>query len=146
MKKNYSMFLALVLIAAITVSGCKKSSSKSKTQYLTQGTWKIDDAGLDAARNGTVQFSQLDECMEDNVITINANGNGSVSEGADVCDGEEATSTFTWAFSGDEKTVTIGIDAIGEVKIYSLNDTEMKVYKETELAGQPVWALIILKH
>ncbi len=145
------MFLTLCLFAGFVLIGCKKNSgpSKTKMELLTQLNWKMIAAGADLDENNQVDagFDFLEDCQKDNILTFNTNGTGTAVEGADVCDGEDATSTFLWSFQNNETVVHIEIDEIGDVTITSLTDSELKAYKMIDVGGGIMKrGLFVLKH
>jgi hypothetical protein len=148
MKKNYLVFVSLAVICIFATTACKKSSSgKSKTEIVTTGTWKFDDMGADMNKDGSIDLSDIDECMEDNTVTFSANGSGSTNEGADICDGSNQTDSWTWSFKNNESVISIDIEELGDVTLLTLTDTELKGYKEIDnpFGSGTIWAVVKLK-
>lgn len=99
--KKHVFTLILVAAAFITPgTGCKKDKEapKTKTQLLTQASWKFSSAsasGTDITNNAAIA------CIKDDVITFNSNLNGTISEGSIVCSPTTA-GNFTWSFQSGE--------------------------------------------
>lgn len=146
-----------ILAASFFILSCKKdsSSSNSKTQQITSSDWKYDTGGIgDASGNILVSFTTLGivpNCSLDNTIHFNSNGNGTVSENADVCTGAPPSTPFTWSFSGNETVLNISGSAIagigGSFKIKTLSATQLSLLKDTTVTGYgSVTAIVNLKH
>lgn len=110
MKKKFYYFLVLIAANFFIYSSCHKSDytappAKTKTELLTQGTWKFSSA----TANGTDISNQappFDACRKDNIITFTAAGGGNVNEGPTSCSPPEGT-TFTWNFTTNETILHI---------------------------------------
>lgn len=97
-KQLYTLLLSAVLIAGTT--GCQKDSvaPKTKTQLLTQASWKFSTAsasGTDITNNPAIT------CIKDDVITFTTSNTGTITEGTVVCSPTTAGS-FTWNFVSSE--------------------------------------------
>jgi hypothetical protein len=99
MQKQY---FTLVLIAAAFITagtGCQKDAApKTKTQLLTQASWKFSTAsasGTDITNNAAIA------CIKDDVITFTSSNTGTITEGTIVCSPTTAGS-FTWSFLSGE--------------------------------------------
>lgn len=96
-------FFSLLLVAAAFMTigtGCKKDKapSKTKTQLLTQASWKFSSAtaaGTDISSNPAIA------CIKDDVITFTAGLSGTITEGTVVCNPTTA-GNFTWVFLSSE--------------------------------------------
>jgi hypothetical protein len=128
-------FFALILVAAafITIgTGCKKdkAASKTKTQLLTQASWKFSSATV---LGGDVSNSPLIACIKDDLITFNSNGSGTINEGLIVCNPTTAVS-FTWSFQDSESKLVMSSGLIpagsGGFTIQSLTETTLKLYQD----------------
>lgn len=133
------MSIVLCLLAVLALTGCKKNSSngtsKTKTQLLTQASWKMTAIGPDVNQDGQIETNQIEDCQKDNILTFSTNGTGTAVEGANVCAGEDATSSFAWNFKNNETVVHIDIEILGDVNIITLNETELKGYKDVPIGG-----------
>lgn len=148
----------LILAICFCIVSCKKNSDSSggdKTQILTSADWKYDNGGI-GDNNGNVLFDFstmgfIDDCLLDNTIRFNSNGNGTVSENADVCSGVPATSAFAWNFSSNESILNVSGGAVaglgGSFKIKTLSNTKLTLLKDTTITGfGSVTAVFNLKH
>lgn len=91
----------LILFAMVAIQACKKSSSssKSKTELLTQTSWKFSAATV----NGNDASNYIDACQKDNIYTFVSNGSGNVDEGPTKCNsGDPQTIPFTWNLATNE--------------------------------------------
>jgi len=148
--------IILAALTLIAVGGCKKGSGpKSNTQLLTQSTWKFDNAALDVDRNGTpdspVPPGFLQSCDTDNTLTFKSDNTGVVDEGATKCDPASPQSApFTWTFKDNDQTITFGGVSFGgltgDVKVKTLNDTQLELHKEVTFLGTAVNVIVYFKH
>jgi hypothetical protein len=146
----WALAFSLLIIAALS---CKKSSgsSKSHTTYLTQSSWKIQSLGVDANKDGTVDYditSSLPACQLDNIYTFKSDGTGTTDEGATKCNSTDPQTTpFTWAFKSNE-TILSGNFGIsnGDANIATLNDTNFVLWRDSTYSGNPVRIYLTLKH
>ncbi len=98
-----STLLLLVLTVSVCFSACKKEKAKTRTELLTQTSWKFDKAM--ATGYGDVS-SQINACFKDNIITFVSNGTGTVTEEAVVCSPSTA-GNFTWEFQANETSLLV---------------------------------------
>ena len=148
-----------LILAAFTIvlfTACKKGGgAKSKTDLLTQSTWKFDNAALDVDRNGTpdspVPPGFLQSCDTDNTLTFRSDNTGVVDEGATKCNPTgPQTISFTWTFKDNEQTITLSNVAFGglngDVKVKNLNDTQLEMHKDVNVLGTAVNVIVYFKH
>jgi hypothetical protein len=128
MINKISLFL-LVLVVAF--SGCKKDSesSLSKTDMLTGTTWKLSKFSVVApGTTVTVDYtSLLPSCLKDNVTNFSKDKKYTVKEGATKCSTSDTdlVEEGTWAFSSDEKKLTMTTDGVAdEFTIKSLSSSQ----------------------
>jgi len=146
--KGLSVFTMLILI---TLSSCKKeetTTTKSATDYLTAGNWKVTGITANPGINtGTEVITDiysllLDDCDKDDLTIFNANGTITDDQGAVKCDPEsdQTTTDGTWALSGNDTALTLSYPADGGpvvMTIVTLNGTNLVVtYQVTEDFGQ----------
>ncbi|HYC28565.1 MAG TPA: lipocalin family protein [Chitinophagaceae bacterium] len=144
----------LLLIASL--AACKKGGgAKSKTELLTQSTWRFDNAALDVDGNGTpdspVPPGFLQSCDTDNTLTFKSDNTGVVDEGATRCDpAGPQTIPFTWTFKDNEQSITLSNVAFGglngDVTLKTLNDTQLELHKDINVLGTAVNVIVYLKH
>jgi hypothetical protein len=154
-KKLRMKFTLFIIAICIFVLSCKKdSSSNDKTTQLTSADWKYDTGGIGDA-NGNILFDfnttgAIPACSLDNTIRFNSNGNGVVSENANVCTGAPATTAFTWSLSSDQSILNVSGGAVaglgGSFKIKTLSGTRLSLLKDTSYLGTSVTAIVNLKH
>ena len=150
---KYTLFLLVLFFFA---TSCKKdsNSSTSKTDQITSADWKYDNGGIgDANGNIIINFSTIGTiptCSLDNTIHFSSNGTGSVSEGANVCSGAPATTSFTWNFSSNETVLNLSGGAVagigGSFKIKTLSSTQLSLLKDTTYMGSSATVIVDLKH
>jgi hypothetical protein len=148
--KKLLLPVTLFSLTVLMLGACKKSSSKSKTELLTQAGWKINAVGIDYNMNGTIDNgeSQEEDCQVDNTYTFKTDGSAIVDEGSDVCSGELQTSGFDWSFKSNETIINADNDNFnGDFIISSLTDSEFKAYQDYDLGGgSTMRILVIFKH
>src|SRR2546423_4943401 len=120
--------LWIVPVIAITTSvffiDCKKKKEhiKTKTELLTQTSWKFDKA----TASGVDISTQIPACMKDNVTTFVSNGTGTINESTNVCSPTTA-GNFTWSFQNNETTLNLSVPLFpggsGNFTVVTLNET-----------------------
>jgi hypothetical protein len=140
--------LLYLLPALFLVIGCDDDddddtpSGSTKTQALTQSSWKFESAGPDVDKNGVMDSDQsalvVSACARDNTFKFEANGTGTANEGVTPCPNSPGqTIPFTWAFASNETALTISGNAVlgygGQYKIVTLTDTKLSLSKDTTL-------------
>ena len=98
----FTQSFRLVTISAITLflfSTCGKDVKvKTKTDLITQSSWKFDRAT--AVGLGDIS-SQVPACIKDNIYVFASNGTGTINESANVC-APSSAGVFTWSFQNNE--------------------------------------------
>jgi hypothetical protein len=150
--------LILSCIGLIANTGCSKDDSASgetKTELITKSSWKYENAGGDIDKNGTIDMpppaSLLQPCITDNFLVLNADGTGTIDEGATKCDPTlQQTTSASWSFSNNETVLNLSGNGLwgisGQFKIVTLNSTQLHLSKDTTISGIPLALLIQLKH
>lgn len=97
-KQLFTLALAAIFLTGNT--GCQKDAAapKTKTQLLTQASWKFSTAsasGTDITNNAAIA------CIKDDVITFTTSNTGTITEGTVICSPTTAGS-FTWNFVSGE--------------------------------------------
>jgi hypothetical protein len=148
--KRLNLIITLSLLATIFLGSCSKSSddstSKTKTELITQSSWRFDHAtaaGFDVS-------SQIPSCFKDNVVTFSSSNTGSVSEGTDVCSPSYA-GNFTWAFQSNESMLHLSASLFsggsGDFTIVSLTETNLVISQQMTIAPYPATTVeITFKH
>ena len=101
---NKLIFGLLSLSLFISCGKDNDTPGKTKTDLLCQANWKFSAATV----GGSDVSSQIQPCYKDNIIKFNANGAGTVDEGATICTaGNPQTYTLTWSFLSGETQLKI---------------------------------------
>lgn len=125
--------LILIAGAIITVgTGCKKDEAdpKTKTELLTQASWKFSTAsasGTDISSNAAIA------CIKDDVITFTSSTAGTITEGSIVCNPTTA-GNFTWTLLTSETQLQMssGIYPAGSglFTITALTETSLTITQD----------------
>jgi len=152
MKRKIHFIIPAFLSFFVLAVSCKKSSpdtpaEKTKTELITQSTWKFDNAKV----GGSDVSALLDACDKDNTVTFSSNGSGIVDEGASQCDpSDPATVDFTWIFENNETTLFASAPLFpggnGNFTIISLSSTQLVLSQNIDISGSTQNAIITLKH
>lgn len=147
MQKLFFKFLPVLLMVSAGLVSCSKGSkAKTKTELLTQASWKFDKAV--AVGIGDIS-SQVQACLKDNIITFQSNGNGSVDESTNVCTPSTAGS-FTWSFQSNETVLQVSTTLFGgsgTFDIVSLTETNFVLSQVMTFPPLPAMTVeITLKH
>ncbi|MGZ8511011.1 MAG: lipocalin family protein [Chitinophagaceae bacterium] len=146
--------LLLVMTGAITFQACKKDkkdSTKTKTELITTGTWKITaqtvNPALDWDGDGDVEtnlFDDTEACLKDNFITFKTNATAEENEGATKCDPlDDQIYNMSWNFTDNETKIEIDGD---EYTLAELTASTLKIsYTEVD-AGVTYTFVITLGH
>lgn len=131
MKKQFLVLTGIFAALLFTIASCGDKNDtppKTKTQLLTQGSWKFKTAAV-----GASDFSSaLQSCQKDNILTFSTNGSGNVNEGASKCSGSDPDNNrFTWAFANSETQITISnplfTNGATTLTLISLTEAELVV-------------------
>lgn len=151
-------FCTAVLL--LTLSSCSKKSDpeqeqSSKTDLLVASSWKLDVAGIDQDKNGTIEFpitGLIPPCTADNTLLFKRDNTGTTDEGTTKCNNADPqTTALNWGFADTETAINISNSVLAEIngksKILELSATALGLSKDTTLAGFGNAALIVkLKH
>jgi hypothetical protein len=154
MKYLLPVFLCLFVIA------CKKNDQKqpSNTELVSSSSWRYESGGIDADKNGTIDFSfsagLLPLCVLDNVATFHSDGSGVGDEGPSKCSPTALQTTpFTWNFLSNETILNINgslLSLSGQFRIVSLSSAKFSLSKDTTalLGGviTPINMIVNLQH
>jgi len=142
------LFISIIAVPFLFY-GCKKkkddpapvASSKSKTELLTQHSWKLatstSDRAIDFDQDGTAStniMAQRKSCQNDDVLTFtnssSSSKTGSKDQGPTKCDDKDAQNiTFNWRWNDSEtvlKTTAFYIFT-EDYTVLDLNDATLKV-------------------
>jgi hypothetical protein len=129
------------LFATVILISCGKEEdppeTKTKTQLLTQSSWKFQSAtasGTDITNNSAIL------CIKDDVITFSSNGTGTIVEGANICTPTTA-GNFTWSFQSGETVVVMSSGLFpggsGTFTVNSLTETTLTISQNVTITGFP---------
>jgi hypothetical protein len=133
--KNFKMILALLAIASVSLSGCKKDDDESNTDKLTDKNWKMTALTVDPPLNvgGTMisnVYPQIPACQQDDLTIFNDNGTVTFDEGATKCNSSDPQSTQgTWTWNTNETILSI-TDA-GNTESYTVTSLSSDVMVAT---------------
>lgn len=134
------LILAMVLLA---VAACQKSgensgnTSKSKTQLLTQKTWKIVahtvnpavDLNGDGTADSDVFATVYEACNKDDIYSFKSDGTGLVDEGPTKCtDSDPQSTALEWLFKSSETVIQIKQGLVSlDFNVVELSESTLKV-------------------
>jgi Lipocalin-like domain len=131
MKKQLGFLCVLIAANFFIYSSCNKSDytppvPKTKTQLLTQSTWKFKSATVSGSPY-TIQA-----CQQDNIYTFASAGTGNVDEGPSKCNTSDPQNTpFTWSFQSNETILLLSTPLFSggasSITLVSLSETELVV-------------------
>lgn len=153
MKKQLSLLIFLVTASSFIFFSCSNKDAtpapKTKTELLTQSTWKFNSAkagGTDISN----QAPPFDACRKDNILTFTSTGDGNVNEGPTSCSPPENTS-FTWNFTTNETKLHISAvlfpGGSNDFDLVSLTETALVVSQYyTPPLGPSILVTITFQH
>ncbi|MDZ4808073.1 MAG: hypothetical protein SGI96_07350 [Bacteroidota bacterium] len=154
MKKQFLLFSTVFIASFSLLSSCQKDDNlpviKTKTQLLTQKTWKFSSATL----GGTDMTASVPACQKDNVTSFITGGTGSGNEGATKCNvTDPQTVSFTWSFQSGETMLTTSSPLIpgtttgsSTSTIVSLTETELKLSQPVTIGPTTQTAVATFVH
>jgi len=128
--KSKLLMPALLLFITANFYSCKKDTQKSKTDLLTQSSWKIVKTEADPG-TGIYENEPIDDCQKDDAIKLNADHTYATSVGV-KCDPSDENETGAWSLSPDEKTLTVDSDP---ATIETLDDNSLVVMTSDVFGG-----------
>jgi hypothetical protein len=149
--KRLNLATLAVLSMSIFFSACSKSDSntpKTKTQLLTQASWKFSNAKV----NGADVSSLIQTCQKDNILTFSSTGgSGTLDEGPVKCNSSDPqTTNFTWSFTNNEGTLHVSqvffTGGSSDFTIVSLTETELVVSQIINISGTMQTAVVTFIH
>jgi hypothetical protein len=149
--KHLNLIIPITLSTIICLIACSKSSDdstpKTKTELLTQSSWKFDNAKV----GGIDVSGLLQTCQKDNVYVFAAAGTGTLDEGAAKCDqGDPQTISFNWNFESNETILNVSTALIAgggnKFTIVSLTETQLVVSQNITISGSSQTAVVTFIH
>jgi hypothetical protein len=148
--------LLLLTFSCIFFIACKKDDKETKTDLLTASAWLHESSGVDADKNGTIDFpfdaTIVPTCRIDNVLTFQKGNTAVNDEGAAKCNqADPQVSNFNWSFSDGETTLNISGNVFtqlnGRLAIRTLTKTNLSLSKDTTIVPLGNVAIVVnLKH
>jgi len=148
MKKQLLLILSAILI--LSISSCKKDDDNANLNgVISSGSWKIvastsvtDFTSVGAGIVNSDLYAMLSPCQKDNTFKFNANGTGSLDEGATKCNASDPQTTdnaFGWEISNNKLTTTSSNAIMPSLTsdILQLDDNTLKIKYDTNLGGYP---------
>jgi hypothetical protein len=135
----------------ISITGCGKDKdpapAKTKTQLLTQSTWKFSSATV----GGSDVSAFLQTCQKDNILTFASAGTGVVDEGATKCNAADPqTNPFTWNFQSSETVLfisaTLFTGGSSTFNLITLTETQLVVSQNVTISGTTQNAVVTFIH
>ena len=135
-QKNQPALLLILIAVTIAAISCKKadvkSKQKTKTELLTEGTWKktslISTPAYDWYGDGnyaTDILSIMDVCELDDFDTYRSDGTGDTNGGAMRCyQSDPQAWPFTWALTDNETKLVF--NGINKLNLVELTETTLK--------------------
>lgn len=132
MKKQNQLALSFIIITSLFIFSCNNKDTpdptpKTKTQLLTQATWKFSSA---SAAGTDITNNSLLACIKDDVTTFVSTGTGNISDGAILCS-PTTGGNFTWSFQSSETVLVMSAGLFpggsGTFNIVSLTDLNLIV-------------------
>jgi len=154
-KLLWTALCLLLMTFSIIWASCSKSNSNSNSAnvtLLTKSVWKFDTAGIDLDKDGNIdqEDPSLEACFKDNTYQFNKDSTVVMDEGATKCDsGDPQTSSYSWSITNSNPAVLKSdVDPIlaQGLKVRTLTDTKLTVYKDTSYLGVSFWYVLSLKH
>ena len=152
MKKQFACLVTIFTISLFIFPSCGKDyttpAPKTKTQLLTQSTWKFKSAFA----GSTDISSSIQTCQKDNILTFATAGTGTLDEGATKCNsGDPQTNPFTWNFQSSETilfiSATLFTGGSSTFTLVSLTETDLVVSQTiTPPAGPSFLATVTFGH
>lgn len=148
----------LCFVFTLCLVSCQKKSDPTpqptKTEQITASAWRLDTAGIDQDRNGTIDFSVMNligGCVRDNSLSFKTTNTGTTDEGLTKCNATDPqTTNFNWSFSDAEANLNISNSILtplnGKSKILELSSTILKLTRDTVISGFTAAIVVQLKH
>jgi len=142
--------LLIILLATAFLTSCNKDDStppKTKTQLLTQGTWRFSAATV----GGSDVSAFLQTCQKDNTMTFAAAGTGNVDEGATKCNAPDPQSNpFTWSWQSSETILQVSAifftGGSNTFTLVALTETQLVLSQVITVSGTPQNAVVTFIH
>ena len=151
MKKVFILPLICFTAFLFLLGSCSKDKNDTpptKTELITQGSWKFSAATV----GGSDVSSFLQSCQKDNIMVFVAVGlTGTIDEGATKCNsGDPQTNPFTWSFGSGETVLNISATLFtggsSVFNLVSLSSTQLVVSQNIMVGGTSQNAVVTFIH
>lgn len=133
--------LTILAISILAIASCGKkdtttntTTSKTKTQLLTQKTWKLTNVRYKINSGSWVDaYSTVSSCVKDNIVTYTSSGSYSIDEGATKCNTSDPQTyiTGTWNFQNSETQFALNTATFG-TQVQSIVTLDENTLQSTE--------------
>ena len=142
MRKQFLLALSVFSAAFVFIAGCGKDkapapAAPTKTQLITQSSWKFDHA----TAGGNDISGSVNACFKDNIATFTAAGSMTLDEAANVCTPTSYAGSYTWSFQSSESILHLSAPIFtggsSDFTLVSLNATNLVVSQVMTVAPYP---------
>jgi len=148
--KHLNHIAVLIVSLSLFFAACSKSnssSSKTKTELISQSSWKFSNAKV----SGADVSAFLQTCQKDNILVFAAAGTGTLDEGATKCNsGDPQSNPFTWNFATNETVLHVSAvlftGGSSDFDIVSLTDTQLVLSQNITVSGSTQNAVVTFIH
>ncbi len=148
MKKQFAFLIPVFILVLFVASSCGKEDDpivvKTKTQLLSQGTWKFKSATF----AGSDVSSSIQSCQRDNILAFVSTGTGSADEGLTKCNmSDPQTNPFAWNFQSGETilfiSTTLFTGGSSTFDLITLTETELVVSQGITVGPGPTRLIVV---
>ena len=136
-KHSFSLITLSALSVTLFTSCDKEVKVKTKTELITQSSWKFDKAT--AVGLGDIS-SQVPACIKDNIYVFASNGTGSINESANIC-APSTAGNFTWSLQSNETMLQLSAALFpggsSDFTLISLTETNLVISQMMTLPSTP---------
>jgi hypothetical protein len=144
MKKHFFRpAAAILMIAAIASTSCKKSDDTKSRKDIVVGNWSAMKMGYDSNNNGTMESTEVGPTSNYGlVMTMNVKGDGT-GVTTSTSFGKTTTSDFSWNLADNDQTFRmIAAGDTSSVKIITLDNSNLTILMPAESGiPTPMWVV-----
>jgi hypothetical protein len=153
MKKPFFTFL-MGMTLLYSCSEKETDPQPTRTELLTNGSWKYDSGGVDSDRNGTIDITiestGFPACRLDNIGTFQNGGLGINDEGPTKCNaGDPQTTNFNWSLTDSDSKLNISgsgfFGASGQFNVRTLTNAQLSISKDTMVGSFNALLIVNMK-
>lgn len=133
--------ITILAITVLAIASCGKktttntsTTSKTKTQLLTQKTWKLTNVRYKINSGSWVDaYGTISSCVKDNIVTYSTSGAYSIDEGATKCNTSDPQTYIsgTWNFQNSETQLATVTSTFG-TQVQSIVTLDENTLQSTE--------------